>query len=107
MDDLEEFIRSGALWEPDELEAMCDRLDDLGRHDDDGNTALLGRFLRSVHMRSQLAEVSPRLRTDIEAIVYPRVWKLMEAVRDGVPDGELRTRLEVMNRRLSRLFASE
>jgi len=28
-------------------------------------------------------------------------------VRDGMPDGELRTRIEVMNRRLSRLFVEE
>ena len=31
----------------------------------------------------------------------------MEAVRDGMPDGELRTRIEVMKRRLARLFAEE
>jgi hypothetical protein len=35
------------------------------------------------------------------------VWKLMEAARDDLPAGELQTRLEVMNRRLSRLFARE
>jgi hypothetical protein len=31
----------------------------------------------------------------------------MEAARDGLPDAELRTRIEVFNRRLSRTFAQE
>ena len=43
----------------------------------------------------------------IDAIVYPRVWKLIEGIRDGMPDSELRTRIEVMNRRLARLFVEE
>jgi hypothetical protein len=43
----------------------------------------------------------------IDAIVYPRVWKVIEGIRDGMPDAELRTRIEVMNRRLARLFVEE
>jgi hypothetical protein len=31
----------------------------------------------------------------------------MEAARDELPPGELRTRIEVMNRRLARIFAEE
>ena len=44
---------------------------------------------------------------DVEAIIYPRLWKVMEAARDGLPDAEMRTRIEVMNRRLARVFAEE
>ncbi len=106
-DELEEFIREGSLWDPPALEALLAFLDDESEATADPIPSQLARFLRSVLLRMQLGAVSPRLRTDIEAIVYPRVWKLMEAIRDGLPDGELRTRLEVMNRRLSRLFASE
>jgi hypothetical protein len=47
------------------------------------------------------------MRAEIEAVVYPRIWKLIEAIRAGMPDGEVRTRLEVMNRRLARLFVEE
>jgi hypothetical protein len=45
--------------------------------------------------------------SDVEGVVYPRLWKIMEAVGDGMPDGELRTRIEVFNRRLARCFANE
>ena len=31
----------------------------------------------------------------------------MEAARDELPDTEIRTRIEVMNRRLARVFAEE
>jgi hypothetical protein len=40
-------------------------------------------------------------------VAYPRLWKVLEAVRGGLPDGELRIRIEVMGRRLSRTFAEE
>lgn len=107
VDELEEFIREGRMWDPIELDALLQRLDDESEATNDPIPSLLARFLRSIRLRMQLGDVPARLRTDIEAIVYPRVWKLMEAVHDGLPDGELRTRIEVMNRRLSRLFASE
>lgn len=42
---------------------------------------------------------------DIEAVAYPRLCKVLEAVHGGLPDGELRIRIEVMGRR--RTFAEE
>jgi hypothetical protein len=107
VDELEEFIQHGRLWTPADLQAMIDRLEAEALEHDDQFAHQLGRFLTSVLIRMQIGDVSTHLAVDIEGIVYPRLWKLMEAVRDGMPDGELRTRIEVMKRRLSRLFADE
>ena len=106
-DDLEEFVRRGQLWDDAGCASMVDRLIEESETTDDPLPARLGRFIEAVLIRSRLGDVSTRLVCDIEAIVYPRVWKLIEAVRDGMPDGELRTRIEVKNRRLSRLFVEE
>lgn len=109
MEDLEEFIRAGNLWDPDELGRLID--DIVARADaaDDDDTVLrpLAQFLRAVMLRTRMGDVGIRLRDDIEAVVYPRVWKLLEAARDGLPAAELTTRLQVMNRRLSRILANE
>jgi hypothetical protein len=43
----------------------------------------------------------------VEAVVYPRLWKVLEAVRAELPEGEQRTRVHVLNRRLARLLAAE
>lgn len=106
-DDLEDFIRQGRLWSPEELQILVDRLDAEAADHGDPLSGQLARFLSSVRMRVELGPVPPRLAADIEGIIYPRLWKLMEAVWDGLPEGEVRTRLEVMKRRLARLFADE
>ncbi len=107
VDELEEFVRRGALWDPEQLatliaslEADCDGLGDTV-------AGLLTQPLRSIGLRVQLGDIPRRLASDVEGIVYPRLWKIMEAVRDDMPDGELRTRIEVFNRRLARCFADE
>ena len=107
VDELEEFVRLGSLWDDAACAAMVERLLAESEEHDDWLPARLGRFIEAVLIRNRMGNVSTHLVCDIEAIVYPRLWKLMEAVRDGMPDGELRTRIEVMNRRLSRLFVEE
>jgi hypothetical protein len=107
VDDLEEFVRRGALWDPPELAALIASLEAEAVDQGDTMAALLTQSLRSVALRAQLGEVPPRVASDVEGIVYPRLWKIMEAVRDDMPDGELRTRIEVFNRRLARCFATE
>lgn len=74
---------------------------------DDPIPGLLAHPLRAVSLRMRMGEVSRRMANDIEGILYPRIWKVMEAARDGLPDGELRTRIEVLNRRLSRRLVEE
>jgi hypothetical protein len=106
-DELEAFVEAGSLWDPPALAAFVQRLAEVSEADDDPLVGRLGRFLEAVRLRQQVGEVSAPFRAEIEAVVYPRVWKVIEAVRADMPDGELRTRLEVMNRRLARLFVEE
>jgi hypothetical protein len=107
VDELEEFVRRGALWDAPQLAALISTLESEASDNGDVVAGLLTQPLRAVGRRSQNGEVSRRVACDIEAIVYPRLWKIMEAVRDDMPDGELRIRIEVFNRRLSRCFAAE
>ena len=106
-DDLEAFVEAGDLWDSDAVIALIARLDAESATTGDPLPAQLGRPLGSVLWRLQLGPVPSRLAADIEAVTYPRLWKVLEAVRGGLPDGELRIRIEVMGRRLSRTFAEE
>jgi hypothetical protein len=106
-DELEDFVRLGHLWSDQDCRAMVDRLAAESEATGDPLPGRLGRFLDAVNVRTRISAVPPPLRVQIDAIVYPRIWKVIEAIRDGLPDTELRTRLEVMNRRLARLFVDE
>jgi hypothetical protein len=106
-DELEAFVEAGHLWDDAGCAAMVERLSTESAETGDPLPGRLGRFLEAVLIRSRMGGVSDRLACDIDAIVYPRVWKLIEAIRDGMPDAEVRTRLEVMNRRLARLLVEE
>ena len=107
VDDLEEFIRRGGLWQQDELQGLIDRLEREADDTDDAIPRLLAHPLRALLVRMGMGDVSTRMANDVEGIIYPRIWKVMEAARDGLPDGELRTRIEVLNRRLSRRLVEE
>ncbi len=106
-DELEAFVESGALWDEHAVGRVVGWLGAESEATADPLPARLGRFLDAVRLRQRVGEVPPPKRAEIEAIVYPRVWKVIEAIRQGLPDAELRTRLEVMNRRLARLFVEE
>ena len=105
--ELEAFIQDRSLWERADLELIVARL--RGESDATGDPlpSLLAHPFNSLLVRLQIGEVPSRMAREVESIIYPRVWKVMEGVRDGVPDGELRTRIEVLNRRLARRFAEE
>ena len=106
-DELEAFVEAGGLWDEASVARMVDWLAEESAATDDPLPARLGRFLDAVRLRQRVSNVPAPKRAEIEAIVYPRVWKVIEAIRTGLPDAELRTRLEVMNRRLARLFVEE
>jgi hypothetical protein len=106
-DELEAFVESGGLWDEASVGRMVDWLSAESDATDDPLPARLGRFLDAVRLRQRVSAVPAPKRAEIEAIVYPRVWKVIEAIRSQLPDAELRTRLEVMNRRLARLFVEE
>jgi hypothetical protein len=107
VDELEEFVRRGALWDRPQLTELIARLEADTEGTGDPIPAMLGQTLRSVLLRMQLGPVPRRIACDVDGIVYPRVWKIMEAIRDGMPEGERRVRIEVFNRRLARCFAQE
>ncbi len=107
VDELEEFVRRGALWDEVELAALIASLESDALGNGDTIAGLLTQPLRSVGLRAQMGVVPRRVVGDLEGIVYPRLWKIMEAVRDDMPEAELRVRIEVFNRRLSRCFADE
>jgi hypothetical protein len=107
VDELEDFVRRGGLWDAADLEGLVARLEEEADAADDPIPRLLAHPLRALLLRLGMGEVSTRMANDVEGIVYPRIWKVMEAARDGLPDGELRTRIEVLNRRLSRRLVEE
>lgn len=106
-DELESFVEAGALWDADGVGRMVGWLQEESTTTGDPLPARLARFLDAVRLRQRVGTVEGSKRAEIEAIVYPRVWKVIEGIRTGLPDAELRTRLEVMNRRLARLFVEE
>jgi hypothetical protein len=106
-DELEEFIRAGNIWHEAELNALVQLLETESEATDDPLPRMLSRPLSSLLWRMKLGDVDKRFADDVEGIVYPRLWKVMEGVRDEMPDGEMRTRIEVLSRRLARRFADE
>lgn len=101
VDELEEFVRRGVLWDPAQLALLVELLEFETESTGDAIPARLAQPLRLVLVRTQAAPVDRRTAGDIEAVVYPRLWKVMEAVRDGLPDGELRNRIAAFTRRLT------
>ena len=107
VDEIEVFVRRGKLWHSDDLNGLIARLETESDATGDPIPRQLSAPLRALLVRMRIGSVPNRLASDVEGIVYPRLWKVTEAARDGLPYAELRTRIEVLNRRLSRTFAQE
>lgn len=107
VDELEDFVRRGGVWDRDDLQGVIARLEGESEAQADPIPLLLAHTLRALLVRMSMGAVPPRMANDLEGILYPRIWKVMEAARAGLPDGELRTRIEVLNRRLSRRLVEE
>jgi len=101
-EELETFIADGDLWRDDRLAAMVERL--TAEPDEAWRT--LAVDLGAVLAHSRMGPLSKGLVADIEGVVYPRLWKLMEAVWDGLPDAELRTRVSGLDDRLAALLGT-
>jgi hypothetical protein len=100
---LEDIFETGLTWDASALDDLARRLRDLG----DSPVAQLSEGFVGVRLRLEAGEVSEPLRREVEAVIYPRLWKVLEALRAGLPEGEQRARVEVLNRRLARLLATE
>jgi hypothetical protein len=100
---LEDIFETGFTWDASALEDLARRLDALG----DSPVAQLSEGFAGVRLRLETGEVSEPLRREVEAVIYPRLWKVLEALRAGLPEGEQRARVQGLNRRLARLLATE
>jgi len=100
---LEQLFETGFAWDEAELADLSDRLRALGG----SPVADLAHGFSGVRIRLGMGEVAEPLRREVEAVIYPRLWKVLEAVRAGLPEGEQRARVHVLNRRLARLLAGE
>ena len=100
---LEELFEVGFTWDDAGLAELCDRLTALG----ESPVAELAHGFGGLRLRLRTGEMPEPLRREVEAVVYPRLWKVLEAVRLGLPEGEQRARVHVLNRRLARLLAAE
>ena len=100
---LEELFESGFVWDETELAGLSDRLEGLTG----SPVAELAHGFAAVGLRLRMGEIPEAQRREVEAVIYPRLWKVLEAVRAGLPEGEQRSRVQVLNRRLARLLAAE
>jgi hypothetical protein len=66
--------------------------------------ATLARCLAALHGRLGSIPVDQRLRRDVEGVLYPRLWKVVEALRDGLPPGEQLNRVRALDQRLHDLL---
>ena len=101
-DELERWIEGGGAWDPEVLDSVQVRLAEMGTLSAD-----LVHVFCALRLRLDMGPVSPSMRRDVEAVVYPRLWKVVEAARLDLPAGEQLTRIQVLNRRLAQLFVLE
>jgi hypothetical protein len=100
---LEQLFEVGFAWDEAELADLADRLAALGG----SPVAELAHGFAGVRLRLGMGDVPEPMRREVEAVIYPRLWKVLEAVQAGLPEGEQRARVHVLNRRLARLLAEE
>ena len=100
---LEELFEAGITWDEAELAGIVDGFAALGR----SPVAELAEGFAGVRNCLETGEMAEALRREVEAVIYPRLWKVLEAVRAGLPEGEQRARVQVLNRRIARLLAAE
>ena len=100
---LEQFFETGFVWDEGVLADLADRLCAFGR----SPVAELAHGFAALRLRLGMGDMPEQLRREVEAVIYPRLWKVLEAVRSGLPEGEQRARVQVLNRRLARLLAAE
>lgn len=100
---LEDFFESGFPWDGPALDELSGRLSALG----DSPIAQLAEGFRDVRRRLETGEIPEPLRREIEAVIYPKLWKALEAVRAGLSEGEQRVRVQVLNQRLARVLSGE
>ena len=98
-EEIEEFVRRGGATSSTELEqlgAHLARSGPVGSH--------LGSVLAPWQAVVGSGPVSATRQIDVEALVYPRLWRIIEAVRDDLPVGEIENRVRGLEVRLTELL---
>ncbi len=106
-DHLEDFVERDGLAHAATVAGLVDQLEAEARHTGDANPARLAAALRPLLPHVGGRGLPTRTTHEVEAIVYPRLWKVIEAARSGLPAGEVRTRIEALDRHVSRRLAEE
>lgn len=107
LDELFGFIERGDMWDVAALERVAHLLSAETEATHDSLPALLAKVFTAILMRMKMGPIDPHLRFDLEALVYQRLWKVLEGYWDDMPPAEIRMRIEVFNRRLSRMIVAE
>jgi hypothetical protein len=99
-DELERLIEHDAVWESGELGRCAQRL--AGSPGEPA--ASLARCFSLLQGRLEEGPMDDRFRRDVEGVLYPRLWKVVEALRDGLPSGEQLNRIRALDHRLRDLL---
>jgi len=101
---LEEFVRAGDLGDPVQLDAL---VADLRREATDSSDLVAGKLAEALSVLSAHGGKGPvphRVAAEIDGIVFPRLWKLLEAVWDHLGEAEMTTRVGSLDRRLNQVL---
>lgn len=104
---LEQFIEQGEMWDVPAMERLVDLLETESVETADRIPLMLAKVFAAILLRTKMAPIDEHLAVDVQAHVYQRLYKVLEAVYDGLPEAEVRTRIEVFHRRLSRMIVDE
>lgn len=104
---LEEFIEQGELWDRHATNQLVELLERETREVGDPLPAMLAKVFSAILLRTEMGPLDRKKAIEIEAHVYQRLYKVLEAFYDELPPAEARTRIEVFHRRLSRLLVEE
>ena len=99
-DELERLIEQDAVWDTGGLGRCAQRLA-VGPEEP---AASLARCFSGLQQRLDDVPVDDRMRRNLEGVLYPRLWKVIEALRDGLPPGEQLNRVRALDRRLTELL---
>lgn len=99
-DELERLIEQDAVWDTGELGRCAQRLA-VGPEEP---ALILARCFSGLQQRLEDVPVDDRMRRNLEGVLYPRLWKVIEAVRDDLPPGEQLNRVRALDLRLTELL---